>query len=110
MLKSMIGSVTTVLLAAFASVAGAAPTAYVFDTVIRFDVGAPQYTNQNTITGILRSDATPTTVTFGDADINRCIPVLLTMIEKPGRYYLNVIVDSTTPNLGMLSCGLELRS
>jgi hypothetical protein len=110
MLKSLLGIVTSVLLTIFASAAGAAPTAYVFDTVTRFDFGSPQNAGQNSITGILRNDTTPTTVTFRDTSLARCVPVLLTMIEKPGRYYLNITIDPQLVNLGMPSCGLELRS
>ena len=110
MYKSPINIATAVLLAVFASAAGAAPTAYVFDTVTRFDFGSPQNSNQNSITGILRNDTTPTTVTFPDSTMTRCVPVILTMIEKPGRYYLNITVDTQFANLGMHSCGLELRN
>jgi hypothetical protein len=101
------------LLAAVTSVATAAPQDFVFDTLIRFDLK----TAALSLTGVLSNDSTPTTLTFadnGNADFrfigNRCVPVFLTMIEKPGRYRLNVTIDSADPNFALLSCGLELRS
>ena len=69
------------------------------------------------VTGILRNTTTPVTVTFVDQTsgeyrdvVSRCVPVLLTMLEKPGRYYLNLTVDPAAANVGLVSCGLELRN
>lgn len=42
--------------------------------------------------------------------VSRCVPAFLTMLEKPGRYYLNLTVDPTAANVGLVSCGLELRN
>jgi hypothetical protein len=104
---------TAAFLATVACAATAAPTDYTFDTVSRFDLKRTQVS----ITGVLRNTTTPTTVTFMDNAIqdfsyfiSRCLPLFLTMTEKPGRYYLNLAVDPTLPNYHIVHCGLELRS
>jgi hypothetical protein len=91
----------------------AAPTDYVFDSVSKFDL----HTSQPSITGILQGATTPTTVTWPDNTngdyryaVSRCVPVFLTMLEKPGRYLLNLRVDPNAGAVGMISCGLELRN
>jgi hypothetical protein len=102
-----------ILLAAGSSLASAAETSYAFDSVSRVDL----HTSQPSITGILRNTTTPVTVAFVDNTngdfryaVSRCVPVFLTMLEKPGRYYLNLTVDPAALNVGLVSCGLELRS
>ena len=104
---------TAALLAVTAFAATAAPTDYAFDSVSRFDLKRTEIS----ISGILRNTATPTTVTFADNGntdfsylVSRCVPVFLTMIEKPGRYYLNLTVDPAVANFQIIGCGLELRS
>jgi hypothetical protein len=69
------------------------------------------------VSGILRHTTTPVTVTFVDETngeyryvVSRCLPVLLTMLEKPGRYYLNLTADPAAANVGLVSCGLEPRN
>jgi hypothetical protein len=99
------------LLAAVASVAAADPTDYVFDSVSRFDLAKASIS----VTGVLSNTTTPTTITFADAvsakdAVNRCVPVFLTMIEKPGRYYLNLTIDPADTAQAIISCGLELRN
>lgn len=91
----------------------AAPTSYVFDSVSKFDFGVSQIS----VTGILQGDTAPTTLTWADsttADFrhagNRCVPVLLTMIEKPGRYLFNLRIDPAVTSVATLGCGLELRN
>ena len=43
--------------------------------------------------------------------VNRCTPVLLTMIEKPGRYYLHVTVDDDALlPIQMVECRLTLKN
>jgi hypothetical protein len=32
------------------------------------------------------------------------------MTDKAGRYYLNLTIDPAAANVGLISCGLELRS
>jgi hypothetical protein len=102
-----------ILLAVGSSAVSAAETSYAFDSVSRVDMHA----SQPSITGILRNTTTPVTVTFADNTngdfryaVSRCVPVFLTMLEKPGRYYLNLTVDPASTSVGLVSCGLELRS
>jgi hypothetical protein len=101
------------LLATIASAATAAPTDYAFDSVSRFELKKTEIS----ITGILRNTTTSTTVTWldnGNTDfsylVSRCVPVFLTMLEKSGRYYLNLTVDPAMANFQIISCGLELRN
>ena len=43
--------------------------------------------------------------------VNRCTPALLTMIEKPGRYYLHVTIDDDFYlSVQMVECRLTLKS
>lgn len=93
--------------------AAAAPTDYVFDSLSKVDVGTPTVS----VTGIIQGQTTPTTVTWNDNGntdysflMSRCVPVLLTMLEKPGRYLLNLRVDPAALNFGTISCGLELKN
>lgn len=106
-----------VLLTASAGVS-AAPATYIFDSVSRFDIGHGQFVSVSrvSLTGILQNTATPTTVTIDDmlnSDltyvINRCVPVFLTMMDKPGRYRLSVTTDPDI-NGTFVSCGLEVKS
>ena len=101
------------LLVMTASAAIAAPTDYAFDTVTKFDIQRIQIS----VTGVLRNTTTPTTVTFVNNTnidnqhvMNRCEPAILTMMEKPGRYYLNLRIDPAESFIQLISCGLELRS
>jgi hypothetical protein len=103
----------TGLLGLMTSLAVAAPTTYEFDTVTSISM----HSSNPSITGVLRNEATPTTVSFIDNTnvgyryvVNRCVPVFLTMIEKPGRYFLKVTVDPAVPNVQLISCELALRS
>lgn len=83
-------------------------TNYAFDSVSRIHVRAAHLS----ITGILRNTTTPVTVTFVDRIPLRGepLPVFLNMLEKPGSYYLNLTVDPAAANVGLVSCGLELRN
>lgn len=105
--------ISGIALLALACSATAAPTSYVFDSVSKFDL----HVSQPSITGILQGTASPVTVTWMDDSsgdyryaVSRCIPVFLTMMEKPGRYLLNLTVDPAQSHVGMVSCGLELRN
>jgi hypothetical protein len=111
--SAMTRSLFALALLAATSSAVAAPTSYVFDSVSKFGLAGSQIT----LTGILQGESTPTTLTWADATtgdyryaMNRCVPVLLTMIEKPGRYLLNLEIDPAEASVGILGCGLELRS
>ena len=95
------------------STAAADPTDYVFDSLSRVDLGRPVVS----VTGIIRGEATPRTIGWIDNSgsdsaslMNRCVPILLTMLEKPGRYLLNLRIDPAEMNFGTISCGLELRN
>ena len=101
------------MLAAASAAASAAETNYAFDSISRIDVHAAH----PSVTRILPNTTTPVTVTFVDQTngeyryvVSRCVPLLLTMLEKPGRYYLNLTVDPAAANVGLVSCGLELRN
>lgn len=100
-----------VLLAAASSVV-AAPTSYVFDSVSKFDLEPLRVS----LTGIVQGESTATTLAWADGNfdnkyvVSRCVPLLLTMMEKPGRYLFNLRIEPTSGGLGTLSCGLELRS
>jgi hypothetical protein len=94
-----------------ASFAVSAADNYTFDSVSAFDFNpkAP------TITGILKNTASPITITFPSSasgggyreTLAYCMPVILTAMEKPGRYFLNFSYDPG--NSGPIRCGLELR-
>ena len=109
----MTRSMFALALLAATSSATADPTDYVFDSLSKFDVGRPTVS----VTGVIQGQTTPTTVTWtddGNTDfsfmMSRCVPVLLTMMEKPGRYLLNLRVDPAETYIGTISCGLELRN
>jgi hypothetical protein len=90
----------------------AAPTTYSFDTVTAVDLD-----HQNPkIVGIQKDSGANLTVSFVDNTnisfryvVSRCVPVFLTAIEKPGRYYLHVTVDPADLNVQLRSCRLELK-
>jgi hypothetical protein len=86
---------------------------YVFDSLSRVDL----HRTGATITGIRQNMTTPFTVEVRDEApalphfLSRCIPMLMTMLEKPGRYYLHLIVTPEDTNrIAMTRCGLELRN
>jgi hypothetical protein len=100
-----------VLLIAGSAAAEAGDT-YVFDTLSRVDM----HINNPSVTGILENTTTPVTVTIPDSvsssfrdAFNRCVPLFLTMLEKPGRYRLHLTVEPTL-NIGIANCALELRN
>ena len=106
-------SLALLLFVLASSTASAAPTSYAFDSVSQFDLGGSQVS----ITGILVNTTTPITVTFVDNTngdyryaVSRCVPVFLTMTEKPGRYYLNLTIDPAITTVALISCGLQLKS
>lgn len=103
----------TASLGLMSSLAVAAETTYEFDTV----TSVSMHRSNPSITGVLRNAATPTSVSFLDETngsgryiVNRCVPVFLTMMEKPGRYFLKVTVDPAYPNVHLISCELALRN
>lgn len=106
-------ALASLVLGLSSSLAMAAPTTYTFDTLttVSMDAGTPS------LSGVLRNNTTTSTVSFVDQTnvsyryvVNRCVPIFLTMIEKPGRYWLHVTVDPALQNVQLVSCSLEVRS
>jgi hypothetical protein len=105
-------AIVPVFLGLHAPLVTAAPTTYSFDTLTKVSMHA----STPSLTGVLRNDTIPATLLFVDNTnvsfryiVNRCVPLFLTMIEKPGRYFLNVTVDPAVSNIQLISCELELR-
>jgi hypothetical protein len=102
--------------AAMLSAAGAAfaaPTEYAFDTVTAIDLDA----DQPSVTGVLLNSSSSSTVSFVDQTnisfryiVNRCVPLFLTAMEKPGKYILRVTVDPAVSYVQLVGCKLELKS
>ena len=100
------------LLLAIPASSFALPETYEFDSItsVMLHRSAP------TVSGVLRNQATVTSVGFADNTnisfrytLNRCVPVFLTMMEKPGKYYMVLVVDPADTNIGLISCTLQLR-
>jgi hypothetical protein len=94
------------------SAAAEAGDAYVFDTLSRVDM----HIDNPALTGILENTTTPVTLTIRDSSfsgnrntMNRCVPLFLMMLEKPGRYRLHLTVEPTL-NVAIANCALELRN
>jgi hypothetical protein len=101
------------LIGAISAIANAAPTHYSFDTVtaVNLDGTVPS------ISGVLVNTTSPVTVTFVDQTnisyryvVNRCVPLFLTAMEKPGRYVLRITVDPAVQNVQLVGCRLELKN
>tara|TARA_B110000196_G_C21144824_1_gene665968 strand:+ start:2908 stop:3267 length:360 start_codon:yes stop_codon:yes gene_type:complete len=91
----------------------AADTTYSFDTVTAINL----HSSNPSITGIEKNTGSPLTVSFKDQTnvsyryvVNRCVPVFLTAMEKPGKYFLNLVVDPSASSVGLKSCQLEIKS
>jgi hypothetical protein len=101
------------VLASYSSLAVAAPVTHTFDTV----TGISMHRSAPSLTGVLRNTTTPVTISWADETnisyrfiVSRCVPIFLTMIEKPGRYFLSITIDPADTNVSLISCDLELRS
>ena len=112
-MKRLSSAMAVVLLATASAGANAGVTDYAFDSVSKIDLRD----NQIAISGVLRNTTAPFTLTVADNTngefrfmVSRCVPLLLTMMEKPGKYYLNLSGDTAEVSLGLKNCGLELRS
>jgi hypothetical protein len=90
----------------------AAPTIYAFDSVTAVDMhgGNPG------IAGLEKDTLAPLGVNFVDSTnisfryvVNRCLPLFITALEKPGRYYLYVTIDPAEFNVQLKGCRLELK-
>jgi len=89
-----------------------AETTYAFDTVTAVNMRH----NNPSISGIEKDTGNQITVSFADNTnisfryvVNRCIPVFLTALEKPGRYYLYVTVDPADSYVALKSCQIEVK-
>ncbi len=93
------------------------PTTYTFGTVTAVDL----HERTPRIVGLEKDTGAPLTVEwvdFGDLSyryaVNRCVPLFLTMMEKPGRYDLQLRLDQTQPgppfNTQFKGCRLLLKS
>jgi hypothetical protein len=119
-----INQVAAIALLMASAGASAAPVDYRFDSVSAFNAGRDAGPGSLSpargllsVTGVLQNSTTPTTVSFLDSAYtdgsflnNRCVPILLTMMEKPGRYVLKLSVDASDTAAPLISCGLELKS
>jgi hypothetical protein len=112
-MKQLSSAIAVVMLASMSGGANAAVTDYAFDSISKLDFKADGVV----ISGVLRNTTTPFTLTLADnvnSDfryiVSRCVPVVLTMIEKPGKYYLNLTGDTAETAIGLKQCGLEARS
>lgn len=78
-----------------------------FDTITTFSWGS----GTPMITGLPRNSSTPITVPLSaGTSHNHCIPMLLTMMEKPGRYYLTLVTSSPVTPQPLQKCALSLRN
>jgi hypothetical protein len=105
-------ALAALLFGAFSAIANAAPTQYSFDTVtaINLDASVPS------ISGVLVNSTGVVTVSFVDNTnvgfryvVNRCVPMFLTAMEKPGRYVLRITVDPAVSNVQLIGCRLDLK-
>jgi len=90
----------------------AADTNYSFDTVTAINL----HGSNPSISGIEKDTGNTLTVSFKDNTnvsyryvVNRCVPAFLTVMEKPGRYFLHLTVDPVATSVGLKSCRIELK-
>ncbi len=90
-----------------------ADTNYSFDTVTAINL----HGSNPSITGIEKDSGNPLTVSFKDQTnisyryvVNRCVPVFLTVMEKPGKYFLHLVVDPSASAVGLKSCQIEVKN
>jgi len=112
-MKKIISAIAVSASLICANFAWAANTAYSFDTVtaINLHVGIPS------VTGIEKDTGNSITVSFKTSFnagnryvINRCVPVFLTVMDKPGRYFLHLVVNPSNRDIGLISCEIELKN
>lgn len=91
----------------------AAYTTYSFDTVTSINL----HSSSPSIQGIEKDTGNEITVSFKDITnvsyryvVNRCVPVFLTVMDKPGKYFLNLTIDPNTSSVGLKSCEIKLKS
>lgn len=87
----------------------AASVLYSFDTVTAVEM----HLVQPSVLGLEKNTLAPITVSFiNQSNIDqaqRCLPLIITAMEKPGRYYLHLTVDSAEPNQQLRNCKLEIK-
>jgi hypothetical protein len=90
-----------------------ADTSYSFDTVTAINL----HGSNPSITGIEKDTGNTLTVSFKDQTnvsyryvVNRCVPIFITAMEKPGKYFLHLIVDPSDSIVGLKSCQLEVKT
>ncbi|WP_129642369.1 hypothetical protein [Peristeroidobacter agariperforans] len=107
----MTRSLFALALLAVTSSAAAVPVNYIFDSISRIELGPSRIY----LSGIIKGETTKTDLNWANAandsgrSVNRCVPIFLTMLEKPGRYVLHLQFDPEPFNPGTLNCGLELK-
>jgi hypothetical protein len=98
------------LLGIASQTATAAPVTYTFDVVSKIYM----HESESAIIGVLVNTVDPVTIKFPtliNPDVlDRCVPMFLTAIEKPGRYYLSIRTSVDPGRVRLLACGLELRT
>lgn len=94
------------------SVAFSVEVVHSFDTV----TSVTMHHNRPSVTGIEKDTGNQITVSFVDNTnvsyryvVNRCVPVILTALEKPGRYFLYLTVDVAQSAVQLRSCRIEVK-
>lgn len=112
MFKHRMKSINSLFLLIAPLCAHAAETTYIFDTVTAVDL----HNSLPRIIGIEKDSGNPLDISFLDNTnisyryiVNRCVPIFLTAIEKPGKYYLYLTVDPAKPDIELIGCRLELK-
>ena len=111
-MKYLIKKLSLIILSMMPLYAIAADTTYIFDTVTSVDL----HRSLPRIIGIEKDTGNPLNISFADSvsisfryAVNRCVPVFLTAIEKPGRYYLYLTIDPAKFAFQLTGCRLELK-
>jgi len=91
----------------------AAPVTYAFDTVTAVEMSG----THPSVYGLAKDTLANLAVGFVDNTnisyryvVSRCVPLFVTAMEKPGRYFLYVTVDAAQSNVQLISCRLEIKS
>ncbi len=90
----------------------AAETTYKLDkvTAVTMDSAHPS------VSGVEKGTGNALTVSFVDNTnesyryvVSRCIPLIMTVLEKPNRYSLTLVVDSSDTNVQLRSCRIDVK-
>ena len=104
-MKKFIFACSFLLVSLFSHYANAIETVYAFDTVTTIDLsyGAASNTthDQSIILGIEKDTGEVLNASFyprqnisAQYEFNRCIPIILTAMEKPGKYNFYITLDT----------------